>query len=574
MPMLSYPDKPNVALLDRIPLDARVVVDVGCGTGSLGGEYKRRNPACLYLGIELDAEAAAIARTRLDDVAVVDVEKNPFPFAAPQADCIIYGDSLEHFIDPWAVLAAHAKRLAETGTALICIPNADHWSFADRLLRGTFDYAAQGLFDRTHLRWFTWEMTRKAILAAGLKPHDVMGRVFDEPGAEAFVNAVAPALRALGVERDAYLRRAAPLQYVWRARRAALPQLTVVSTMLAPVGGVSHVRVIEPLRAIATDPTVSTMVASGFEAESLPAETPKIFIFHRPLLDGVASLDPIRRLIALGYVVVCEFDDHPDYIPVLQGKDVQNFRAVHAVQTSTEPLAEVLRPQNPEIAVFPNAITRLPDPRNHANPARQTLFFGGLNRDQDWPPCIEALNTVARFAGERLFFQIVNDRALFDALDTPHKNFTPLCEYDVYLDLLAQSEISFMPLADTPFNRCKSDLKFLEASALRVTALASPVVYDKTIVDGRTGLLFRDTSELQQRLARLVADPDFGRALGDAARAYVEKHRMLAYQTARRVAWYRALWARRAELNVALLARVPELAEPAAAVERPVEGLV
>ena len=42
------------------------------------------------------------------------------------------------------------------------------------------------------------------------------------------------------------------------------------------------------------------------------------------------------------------------------------------------------------------------------------------------------------------------------------------------MDLLGQSEIAFMPLSDTPFNRAKSDLKFVEAGACGVASLASP----------------------------------------------------------------------------------------------------
>ena len=117
-----------------------------------------------------------------------------------------------------------------------------------------------------------------------------------------------------------------------------------------------------------------------------------------------------------------------------------------------------------------------------------------------------------------------------------------------------------MPLADTPFNRCKSDLKFIEAASFRVAALASPTVYADVIEDGRTGLIFRDGQELQQRLARMIANPDYARALADAARQYVTGQRMLAYQVEEREAWYRSLWARRDELNQALLERVPALA--------------
>jgi glycosyltransferase involved in cell wall biosynthesis len=233
---------------------------------------------------------------------------------------------------------------------------------------------------------------------------------------------------------------------------------------------------------------------------------------------------------------------------------------VHAIQTTTEPLAAVLRRENPEVMVFPNGVSRLEEVRNYADPARMTVFFGGLNRGKDWPPLVPALNAVAAMAGERLRFHIVNDRGLFEALATPHKRFTPLCDYETYRNLLAGSEISFMPLADGPFNRCKSDLKYLEAAACGVTALASTVVYGDTIQDGRTGVLFRDGRELQQRLLRLIANPDAAKAIGQAGRSFVAGNRMLAYQVDSRIAWYRSLWARRKELHEALLARVPELA--------------
>jgi glycosyltransferase involved in cell wall biosynthesis len=121
-----------------------------------------------------------------------------------------------------------------------------------------------------------------------------------------------------------------------------------------------------------------------------------------------------------------------------------------------------------------------------------------------------------------------------------------------------------MPLTDTPFNRAKSDLKFIEAGACRVAAVASHVTYADSIEDGRTGLLFHDAEALRDRLLRLVAMPELARALGDAARQYVAGERMLAYQVAQRIAWYRSLWARREELNRALRARLGELLSPRA----------
>jgi len=169
------------------------------------------------------------------------------------------------------------------------------------------------------------------------------------------------------------------------------------------------------------------------------------------------------------------------------------------------------------------------------------------------------LNEVSRAVGERLRFHVMFDEGFYNALETPHKSFEPMGDYATYKKMLCQAEISFMPLGDTVFNRAKSDLKFIEAGAARVAALASPVVYGSVIQDGKTGLLFRDPAELRSSLLRLLAYPEATKRMADAARDYVAAKRMLAYQVDARSNWYRSLWARRDELNAALRARVPEL---------------
>jgi len=559
-------DLPNQDLLERVPLTARVVLDVGCGTAALAAAYRKRNPRARLLGIDKDPALAARAAERLDELATVDVENDPLPFDVSEGiDCIVYGDVLEHLRDPWSVLTRQAEALLPDGMMLMCVPNLEHWSFADRLLRGVWDYEETGLFDNTHLRWFSLRNMLDGLAQRGFVLCDVMPRVFpfDREPANQFTRAIAPALTALGVNSDDYLRRALPLQYVWRVRKTPRRRMTVAGNMLKPVGGVSHVRIVNPLRAMATDPMVSTMVTSTIDAVAPNDDTPRIFILHRPALTGEDGRKMIRLFLDAGWLLVTEFDDHPDFFPMMHDMDQLTFRGVHAVQTSTRALAGVLRQRNPEVAVFPNAIVELPEIRNFADPDVLTVFFGALNREQDWEPLIDALNSVAEQAQQRLRFQVVHDRGFFDALQTPHKQFTPLCEYDTYMELLGRCEASLMPLSDGGFNRAKSDLKFIEAGACRVAALASDVVYGETIEDGRTGLVFRDGNELREKLMRLVAMPDLARDLGDAARDYVAQHRMLAYQIAPRIAWYRSLWARRHALTAALEERLAALPEPA-----------
>ena len=559
----QYPDFANPELLDKIPLSARTILDVGCAQGALGADYLRRNPACRVLGIEMDEEAAAHARQRLTEVFVGDVEKTPMPFEVPEGiDCIVYGDVLEHLSDPWTVLKEHAKYLSPQGTVLVCMPNVEHWSFVAKLLTGSFDYEDQGLFDRTHLRWFTPRTMARALAEAGLTLSDAAPRPIATDRAEQFTAALTPALAALGVDPQEYLNRSIPLQVIWRARKADIARLELAATMLAPQGGVSDVRVLEPLRALRTDSAIYTSLVAEAALKPQLGDAPRVAILHRPLLLGESGLARVRTLLAQDYVVVSEFDDHPVFMEERGVKldELLTFRGVHAVQTSTPALAEALLPDNPEVAVFPNGVFELPAVRNFQDMEHLTLFFGALNRQKDWAPLMPVLNEISRAVGDRLRFRVVFDEAFFNALETPHKSFEPaMVDYASYMRELGQADISFMPLADNEFNRAKSDLKFIEAAASRVCALASHVVYGDSVQDGKTGVLFSSPAELRSALLRLLAYPEATRRMADAARAYVAQNRMLAYQVAARADWYRALWARRAELNEALKQRVPEL---------------
>lgn len=559
----SLPDLPNPDLLSRIPLAARIVLDVGCRRGALGRAYRRLNPRVRLLGIEKDIGAAEEAARHLDDVVAADVEEETLPFEVGAGlDCIVYGDVLEHLRDPWAVLAAHKRALAPDGTMLICVPNVEHWSFALRLLRGDWEYEPSGLLDATHLRWFTLETMRKGLAGLGLLACDVKPRVFGAEQAKAFVDALAPGLRALGVDVAEYAQRAMPLQYVWRVRAAPFRRISIGASMLQPVGGVSDVRVVHPLRAMATDPTVAAQIALPESFVAPRSVGPRLFVLHRPILAGEAGLATLRGLLRQDVVVVTEFDDHPDFFPDMRSPDQYAFAGVHAVQTSTLALAAILRDRNPEVAVFPNAVRSLPEARNFVNGAEATtVFFGALNRERDWQPYLGVLNELAAALGPRLRFSVLHDRALFDALATPHKTFTSTCDHETYLDRLGACEISFMPLLDTSFNRAKSDLKFIEAAACRAVALASPVVYDATVEDGRTGVLFSSAGELRAKLSQLLTVPGLARGIADSGRAWVARERMLAYQVEPRLAWYRSLWDRREALTAALHKRVPVLGE-------------
>ena len=263
--MPAYPDSPNADLLDRIPLDARR--GAGC----------RLRHRCARRGLSAAQSARAAARHRQGSAtprrwrrsgwtrsASVDVEADPLPFELDRPiDCIIYGDVIEHLRDPWTVLRRHVEALSDDGTILICVPNLEHWSFADRLLRGTWDYEPSGLLD-AHASALVQPGDHAQGTARGWACAVRRASAYLRCRRRRRLSPLRSLRRCRAWHRSAGLCRSCRAAAVCLARaQTAAQRLTVVAQHAAPVGGVSHVRVVYPLQAMSSDPTVTT--APGHE---------------------------------------------------------------------------------------------------------------------------------------------------------------------------------------------------------------------------------------------------------------------------------------------------------------------
>lgn len=152
-------------LLDRISTDAKSILEFGCGEAPLGAALKKRQK-CRVVGIELDADAVAIARKRIDDVYRGDV-REIVSILEEKFDWIIGGDIVEHLDEPWSFLTELRRLAAPGGHLLLSIPNLSNAAVVADLLHGRFDYVYMGLTCVGHLRFFTKQSIADMLTIAG-----------------------------------------------------------------------------------------------------------------------------------------------------------------------------------------------------------------------------------------------------------------------------------------------------------------------------------------------------------------------------------------------------------------------
>ncbi|PPT05276.1 putative glycosyltransferase [Geitlerinema sp. FC II] len=560
----EYYDRINHQLLDALPIDVGRIIEIGCGTGALGHAYKQKHPNTEYIGIELEAEVAEIAQTRLDRAIAANVENLDDPqlqFSPESVDCLVYGDVLEHLVDPWRVLNHHVKWLKPGGWVVSSIPNIQNWTILRDLIRGQWEYQDEGLLDRTHLRFFTLETAQTMFAEAGLQVRQVGRTISHDPREfEAIYPHLEMVAKTLNQPLDRFKLLVETHQFVIAATK---PQrrLLIQTLMMAPLA-CDRVRVLEPdefsnripgVRAVSSVKNAALNIAE-------PSEE-KVFVWQRALLEPKIAIKQQKNLLDRGYLIVAEIDDDPMRWPQFEQTDFFSYRSCHCVQTSTEPLAEFLRQFNPYVKVFPNHLATLPPPRSPADYDAATVFFGALNREGDWKPLIGSINRVLSEFGDRVTVKVLHDRSFFDALATPNKAFAPFCPYETYQQVLRSSTVALLPLEPTRFNQMKSDLKFVECGGQGLAVLASPTVYERSIIDGETGLIYRSTDDFEAKFRELLANANLRRKLGTNAYHWVAAHRLLERHPSDRAAWYLEMRDRLPELNAALRQRVPQLFE-------------
>lgn len=204
-----------VELIKRLSPKRGLIIDLGCGVGSLAKPLL--DLGYEYIGADIDPVALkelsnrGLEGRKLDLIKTGELAKRMLELAGErQVAVVLLVDVIEHIPQTKPFLAAVRAGLDLLGRPplLISVPNVAHADLGAKLVFGRWDYTRTGLLDSTHTQFFTSERLQSETRACGLlelDAHDFKLRASDQhfPGDHPALSWASPVAQALRTWREA-----------------------------------------------------------------------------------------------------------------------------------------------------------------------------------------------------------------------------------------------------------------------------------------------------------------------------------------------------------------------------------
>ena len=319
--------------------------------------------------------------------------------------------------------------------------------------------------------------------------------------------------------------------------------------------GCYYVRCMLPLQANNWDGSQRFMGAEKDSQETMfkKAMASDVIVFQRP--DQADKTEAIRLLKIAGKKIVFDNDDtyRPDsgfprleiyankqMIEKVNEELMKNVAQADLVTTTTEFLANEYREFNDNVVVLPNCIDPIdyPKPKRNKGDKIRIGMTGSVGYDdfkiiQDYLVELSKRDNVQIVMFGLSLPEAQNSRVrelykdaieLIESSGIEWHTHKPMEKYTEYLNDL-KLDIMLIPRRETYFNKCKSNVKYLEASMLEIPVVASTFPdkdspYDKDIKQGENGFLAK-VDEFPKYVEMLIKDKELRRKIGKNAKKYV-----------------------------------------------------
>ncbi len=236
--------------------------------------------------------------------------------------------------------------------------------------------------------------------------------------------------------------------------------------------------------------------------------------------------------------------DDPHRNPLIRQNFLRYAALCDGLQFSTAEVGKTFGFLNERHAVFENQASAAGQPRPFAKPF--VFGWGGSKgHERDLARIAPVIIDFCRRHEDAIFsymgYRPIFDR-LFTAIPEGRRRFTEPGPIEAYYRFLETLHVGLAPQEDTDFNRCRSDVKFLEYAAhFTAPVLSDTAPYRAHARHGENALIFRDNSQLAETLEWLHGDLGRARDLAERAYDYATTKRMAADHVGRRAHFYETL---------------------------------
>ncbi len=147
------------------------ILEIG-GADGFFSEYLAKEKKGEVFIIEKDEEAVSQAKKKGLQAVAGDIEDKAVLkkiTTLGKFDIILSLALIEHLVDPLEALKSWQPLLKEEGKLVISTSNIAHWTARLKILEGKFAYEKYGIFDESHLHFFTIDSFKKLLKEAGFK---------------------------------------------------------------------------------------------------------------------------------------------------------------------------------------------------------------------------------------------------------------------------------------------------------------------------------------------------------------------------------------------------------------------